>query len=346
MKDPPLPPGKLPPEMLAGLLKRFSGTDPRVVIGPEPGEDAAVIDMGDRFLVAKTDPITFATDRIGRYLVNINANDIACMGADPRWLLVACLLPEGKSDRDLVAGLFDDIAGACRELGITVCGGHTEVTLGLDRPLVVGHLLGEAPRDALVDKRRVRPGDLLMLTKGIALEGTCVMARERADRLAPVVPAAVLARARGLLDDPGISVLREARIAREAAGPGLHGMHDPTEGGLRQGLHELAERAGVGLRVERERIPVLPECAALCSVFGIDPMGLLASGALLMAVEPACEARLARALEAARIPCSVIGRVLPESEGRILVCEGMEQPLPRMHQDELIRALDEKLVPP
>jgi hydrogenase maturation factor len=339
MKKNPFPPGKLPPEILAGLLKRFSGNDPRVVVGPQPGEDAAVIDMGDRFLVAKTDPITFATERIGRYLVNINANDIACMGADPKWLLVTCLLPEGKTDAAVLADLFGDLSDACDELGITVCGGHTEVTLGLDRTLLVGQLLGEVGREDLVDKRRVRPGDLLLLTKGIAVEGTSVMARERGDLLERSVPGELLARARGLLTDPGISVLPEARVSLASAGRRLHGMHDPTEGGLWQGLHEIADRAGVGVRVEQERVPVLPECSALCSFFGIDPMGLLASGALLMAVDPLCETEVARALGEEGIPCARIGEVRPEAEGRIRVCGGRELPLPQVIEDELIKAL-------
>jgi len=325
--------------MLAGLLERFSGNDPRVVMGPRLGEDAAVIDMGDRFLVAKTDPITFATERIGRYLVNINANDIACMGAEPKWLLVTCLLPEGKADAASLAALFDDLSEACDELGITVCGGHTEVTLGLDRTLLVGQLLGEVDREALVDKGRIRPGDLLLLTKGIAVEGTSVMACERGDLLEASVPGSVLARARGLLTDPGISVLRDARVALAAAGRQVHGMHDPTEGGLWQGLHELADRAGVGVWIERERVPVLPECSTLCSFFGIDPMGLLASGALLMAADPLCETDLIRALGEAGVPCTRIGEVRPAPEGRVQVCGGEEHPLPRADQDELIKAL-------
>ena len=101
--------GKLPQAFLERLLNRLPAGDPRVRIGPRVGEDAAVIDMGDRYLVAKTDPITFATDRIGWYLVNINANDVACMGADPKWLLVTCLLPEHNTDAAGVESLFDEV---------------------------------------------------------------------------------------------------------------------------------------------------------------------------------------------------------------------------------------------
>lgn len=330
--------GKLPPAFLAGLLRKLPSGDKRVWIGPHIGEDAAVIDMGDRYLVAKTDPITFAADRIGWYLVHINANDIACMGADPRWLLVTCLLPEEGTDVELVETLFEDLSSACAELGITVCGGHTEVTLGLERPILVGQLLGEVDKEGFVDKRNIRPGDVLLLTKGIAVEGTCVIARERGGLLRERVPGEVLEKARGFLDDPGISVVRDARVAREAAGAGLHGMHDPTEGGLVQGVRELGTRAGVGIRIEGETIPVFPETRALAEPFGIDPMGLLASGALLLAAAPACEGRVRAALEGAGIPCARIGQVCPAQEGLHWVRGGRKTLLPEFVSDELVKA--------
>ncbi len=332
------PPGKLPPEFLEELLRRLPAADSRVRVGPGVGEDAALIDMGDRYLVAKTDPITFATDRIGWYLVNINANDVACMGADPKWLLVTCLLPEEGTDPGRVESLFQDLSEACSELGITVCGGHTEITLGLDRPILVGQLLGEVSKERFVDKRNIRPGDSILLTKGIAIEGTSILARERRDLLEGKVPRRVLEKARGFLEEPGISVVRDARIAFEAAGPDLHGMHDPTEGGLVQGVRELAMRAGAGVRLEGGKIPVLPETEMLTAPFGIDPMGLLASGALLIAVTSRAEDRVREALEGAGIPCMRIGRVAPETDGLTWVRDGRESALPRFVSDELVKA--------
>jgi hydrogenase maturation factor len=335
--------GKLPPAFLEGLLRKLPSADKRVRIGPQVGEDAAVIDMGDRYLVAKTDPITFATDRIGWYLVNINANDIACMGADPKWLLATCLLPEQSTDAELVETLFEDLSSACSELGITVCGGHTEVTLGIDRPILVGQLLGEMDKERFVDKRNIRPGDVLLLTKGIAVEGTCVIAREQGRLLEARVPGKVLDRARGFLENPGISVVEDARIALEAAGSEVHGMHDPTEGGLVQGVRELGTRAGVGIRIEWEKIPVLPETRALAEPFGIDPMGLLASGALLIAAAPACEGRVRDALEGAGIPCVRIGQVCPAQQGLQWIRGGQKTVLPEFVSDELVKAFSGSL---
>jgi hydrogenase maturation factor len=297
--------------------------------------------MGDRYLVAKTDPITFAADRIGWYLVNVNANDLACLGADPKWLLVTCLLPEHGTDAACVEAIFDDLASACSALGITVCGGHTEVTLGLDRPILVGQLLGEVEKEGFVDKRNLCPGDAVLLTKGVAVEGTCVIARERAVQLENRVSGKVLERAVGFLEDPGISVLSDARVALEAAGPHVHGMHDPTEGGLVQGVRELAIRGEVGVRIDAEAIPVFPETKVLAEPFGIDPMGLLASGALLLAVAPEAEGRVRGALEGAGIPCTRIGRICTAQEGLRWVFGGREADLPEFVKDELVKAFAE-----
>ena len=145
--------GKLPLEMLAELLGRIERIDPRVALGASPGEDAALIDMGDRYLVAKSDPITFATDLIGWYLVQVNTNDLAVMGATPRWLMATLLLPEGASEAE-VRAIFDQLLDACRAHGIALVGGHTEVTYELPRPIAVGALLGEVGQSTMWCSRR------------------------------------------------------------------------------------------------------------------------------------------------------------------------------------------------
>jgi hydrogenase maturation factor len=331
--------GKLPAEVLARLLAGHAPADPRVVVGPRVGEDAAVVDMGDRYLVAATDPITFAADAIGWYAVHVNANDVACAGGAPRWFLMTLLLPEGRATAGLAADVFDQVRAACREVDAELVGGHTEITVGLDRPVLVGSMLGEVAKDRLVQTAGARPGDRLLLTKGIALEGTAVLAREKPAALrAAGVDEDTLARARDFLRRPGISVVPDARAAAAPARP--HALHDPTEGGLATGLHELADAAGVGLRVTRETIPVLPECAAVCRALGLDPLGVLASGALLIAAPSPDADRIAAALAAARIPCAPIGEVLPPGAGRWLVADGRPGPLPVFPRDEIARIFE------
>lgn len=330
----PLPPGKLPPSLLERLLRRHVTPDPRVVVGPRVGEDAAVLDMGDRYLVATTDPITFVTEELGWYALVVNANDVAVRGAAPRWFLATCLLPEGRTTDADVAALFAQLEAACRALGVVLVGGHTEVTAGLDRPLVVGTMLGEVARDRLVTTGGARPDDVLLLTKAVPIEGTSIIARARAMELrARGYDDAYLARARGTLDR--LSVVPEARLATELVR--VHAMHDPTEGGIATALWELADAAGVGLAVEAERIPLVPEGVALCREFGLDPLGTIASGALLLALAGADAGIVVPALARQGIAAAVIGRVVPRAAGVVLVRGGQPGPLPRFDQDELTR---------
>lgn len=334
-----LPAGKLPPYLLRTMLASLPPPDPSVIIGAAVGEDAAVIDTGGpELLVAKTDPITFATEDVGRYLLAVNGNDLATMGAEPRWLLVTALLPEGVSPEG-VAGMFDSLKGAAAEFGVVLVGGHTEMTVDLDRPILVGCLLGMVDRDKLVRTAGARPGDAILLVGGVAIEGTAILCMEHADRLrAKGVKRTILKRAATWLRNPGISVLPAAR-AISATGA-VHAMHDPTEGGLMTALHELAEAAQVGLRIDGNAITVLPECRTICNALGLDPLGLLASGALLVTLDPDEVAGAVDRLCGQGISAARIGEVVAVESGRTLVRGDQAEPLPTFARDELARFLE------
>jgi hydrogenase maturation factor len=338
MTSPCLPAGKLPARALQDLLAALPRTDPRVVVGPSPGEDAAVVDFGDRWLVVTTDPITFATERIGWYAVNVNANDVAVMGAAPRWFFAVLLMPERHASEALVRTIMDDISASCAEIGVTVCGGHTEITTDLARPIVVGQMMGEVEPGRVLRKRDVAVGDRVLLTQGVAIEGTAILARECRDRLAPRVAGDVVARAERLLFDPGISVVRAARAAIGAGG--VHALHDPTEGGVATGLWELASAAGRGLRVSADRIPVLPETRAICEALALDPLALIASGALLMAVAPESTAGVHEALRAVGIPCTEVAEVLAAEAGLTMERGGTIGPLEPAARDEIAKMFE------
>ena len=335
----PLPLGKLPPHLLARLLAQAPVTDPRVLVPPGLGFDCAVIAPGSDLLVVKSDPITFATEDIGWYLVQVNANDLATTGATPRWLLLTMLLPAGMTTPALVERVSAQVRDACATLNIAIVGGHTEVTHGLDRVLLVGTLLGEVPAGRLVTPRGARPGDRLLLTKGVPIEATALLAREFPSRLTGWMSPAELAEAQGFLRTPGLSVVPDARLAM-AAGR-VTAMHDPTEGGLSGALWELAEASGYGLWFDPGLVPIPPLAARVCAAFGLDPMAALASGALLMTVAPADAAAIQRALEANGIACAALGAVdggppavwQAHGEARTL--------LPRPARDEIARLYEE-----
>jgi hydrogenase maturation factor len=328
-----LPVGKLPPDLLRPLLAQAPVTDPRVLLGPRIGVDCAVLDLGERLLVLKSDPITFATAEIGWYLVQVNANDIATSGATPRWLLLTMLLPEKGSTAALAQEIAGQVYAACRDLGISVIGGHTEITHGLERPILCGTLIGEVAPEGLVTPQGLRPGDRLLLTKGVPIEATALLAREFPERLAGVLSAAELARAGDYLSDPGLSVVRDAQIA--CAAGRVTAMHDPTEGGLLGALWELAEASGQALLVDQTAVPVPPLSARVCAAFGLNALATIASGALLLGAAAEDAAAIQTALHAAGLICAEIGAV-EAGEAAVLDKDG-RFPLPRPEQDEIGR---------
>ena len=341
MPDGILPVGKLPAEMLQELLARHGGHDERLVVGPRIGEDAAVLDLGRQYLVVKSDPITFATDEIGWYAVTINANDIATMGATPRWFLLTLLLPEGQTDRGLVGRIFEQVDQACQTLDVVLCGGHTEITAGVERPLAVGVMLGEVEKLDLVQTAGAEVGDKVLLTKGIAIEGTAVLAREMGERLVDELGPEIVTRSRQFLREPGISVVRDAKIVQQAGRP--HAMHDPTEGGLATGLWELAQAARHGIVVDLAQIHRFPETVAICQALDLDPLGLLGSGALLVTASPADAERMVEALEGAGIGASIIGQVIDGPPVVHAATTSGTAPFPMFARDEMARLFEREM---
>ena len=317
-------PGKVPPEVLRRLLSLLPPSKD-VIVGPGEGIDFAALRV-EGTLVASTDPITGATRRIGFYALHVNANDVAVSGAEPRWFLVTLLLPEG-ADEELAEEIMKEIAENAERLGVSVVGGHTEVTPGLKRPIVVGTMLGEAEK--LVRPDGAEPGDVIVMTKWAGLEGTAIIAEEREEELSRNLGRELVERAKSLIGM--ISIVPEAMIARDYASA----MHDPTEGGIANGLHEMATAASLGFRVYAERIPVREETLRICSFYNLDPLALISSGVLLTAVPRESADDLVSELRGSGIPAEVIGEFLDDPEKRVIVRGGLEKPLNRPETDEL-----------
>jgi hydrogenase expression/formation protein HypE len=332
----PLREGKLLREQLLELLQWTAQAHPDILVGAAAGEDAAVV-RGEGRLVVTADPITFTEENIGVYTVAVNCNDIVAMGGHPRYLTTTVLLPAGTTEARLRT-LFTEIAEACARAGILWIGGHTEVTGAVTRIVVsaqaIGFLAGKPTRtsDAV-------PGEALVMSKWAALEATTLIARDRPEECRRLLGENGYREVVGWLFDPGISILREGELLR---GLPLSAAHDPTEGGIATGIHEIAFRSQVGVRVYRERIPVRPETAAVCRHFGLDPLGALSSGVFLFTAPPEAAARACELLARGNISSAVIGEILP-AEGEVLLVDGSrERPLPMFTQDEIIRALSQR----
>ncbi|MGD8992478.1 MAG: AIR synthase-related protein [Desulfobacterales bacterium] len=301
-----LSPGKLPNHFLSEFLDQFVFEDPSLLINPGVGEDIAAVDIGsEEVLVLKSDPITFATDSIGQYAVLINANDIATSGAIPRWFLATLFFPRGTTPSQ-IKNVFAELKEYCRHWCITLCGGHTEITEAVVRPIVAGMMAGTVSRSDLIDKRRMQKGDRVLFTKGVAIEGTAIIAREFGDRLEQMgISRDKIDHCRQFLDH--ISIITEAKIAAE--NPATSAMHDVTEGGLAAALKELSIAGGHNIKVNMNKIPVYPHTQKICDLLDIDPLGLIGSGSLLICCREAHSRELMQRIDAAGVKVTCIGEV-------------------------------------
>lgn len=332
-----LPAGKVPPEVLEEIVfKRLGVESGDVLLGPSKGEDGAVVRVGGEVLVSSMDPITGAVERLGWLAVNINANDVATFGIKPRFFSSCILLPSG-AESGVLREICDQIDSAAKKLGVAVIGGHSEVTPGLKHPIVVGYAFGVAEEGRYVTSGGAEAGDVIILTKGAGIEGTAILASERRERLSRELGEEVVKAAESFYER--ISVVEDALTAFKAGG--VTAMHDPTEGGVAGGIHEIADASGLGFEVFEEKIPVAPETSMICSYFNVDPLQLIGSGALLISVKPEYAGKVLEALESRGIRASKIGRFLPDPEKRILVRgDGRVAELVRPVSDHLWKALE------
>ena len=331
MTETALPSGKLPADLLRRLLAPFRRDAPELLLPPSVGEDAGVIGIAGGALVAATDPITLTGKEVGGHAVLINANDVAVLGVRPRWFLAVFLLPVGTTESE-VAGMFENMRETLEALDILLVGGHTEITAAVNQPVVTGQMLGFQEDGSFVKTGGVQVGDAVLQVGPAPVEGAAVIALEFGDTLD--VSRELLAAARAAIHDPGISVVGPAL---RAANLGASAMHDPTEGGMSAGLHELAEASNVMLRVDGDAALWYPPGIALCDAVGADPWGMLASGTLLasfpsVAVDAAVAALSAEGYAVARLAMAEPGTGVVFKDDR---------PLPRYERDELSRVLTE-----
>jgi len=333
-----LPLGKVPPHLLDRAVFKYLGAErDDVVFGPSRGEDAAIVKVGRDLLALHCDPISGAYSRIGWIAMNIATNDIATRGVRPRWAVSCILLPEGSDDA-LLESICRDMDGAAKELGVGIVGGHSEVTPGLNHPIVIIFPVGVAEKGKYVTCSGAKPGGKIVLTKSVGVEGTAILASDRAEPLTEEFGEGFVERCRSFFGK--LSVMREALLAFEFGE--VQAMHDPTEGGLAGGLNELADAAKVGFRVYENRIPIEPETEKICHFFEIDPLRLISSGSLIIVADSESVEGISGRLRDARIHSSIIGEIVEGGNRTIVRKNGEEEALPMPLSDELWRALERK----
>jgi hydrogenase maturation factor len=307
--------GKLDPSILRGLVfNRLGVPSPRVVLGPHIGEDASVIDFGDRALVVHSDPITGAVENVGWLAVNVCTNDIATRGIRPLWILTVLLLPETFTTTQL-KDITAQIDRASKQLGVAVVGGHSEVTVGINRPIIITTAIGETVDKKFVRTSGAKVGDSIIMTKGAAIEGTAILAHELSNFLEEKIGKKTIENAKKLVKMT--SVVKDALTAVEAGE--VHAMHDATEGGVAGGLQEIAWASNVGVVAHEKKIPVRSETDAICNALGIDPLKTISSGTLLIAAKPESAEKIVAALAREGLRASIIGKATERAQGIYIV---------------------------
>jgi hydrogenase expression/formation protein HypE len=329
-------PGKVPTEVLEKIVfKNLGAKRDDVVLSPSIGEDAAIVQAGNTVLAVSSDPITGAEKWLGWLAVHVSANDVATRGVQPRWFNSIILLPK-NSTTELIEKICTQMDKAARQVNVAIIGGHCEVTPGIDHPIVTGCAIGVAEDGKYVSSSGAKIGDQIILTKGTGIEGTAILASDRRPELLKVFDESFVNKAENFFKQ--ISVVKDAITAFRVGG--VSAMHDPTEGGVAGGLHELADAAKVGFQVYEKKILVPEETRRICAHFGVDPLQLISSGSLLVVAEEEKTDEIIGSLSGSGIQASIIGEVTETSAGRKLVTEaGQKTELVRPASDHLWKAL-------
>ncbi|MBE0526934.1 MAG: AIR synthase family protein, partial [Candidatus Thorarchaeota archaeon] len=323
------------PEILQSIVfSKLGRMDSDVILGPEIGEDAAVIKIGDQVVIAATDPITGSVEDVGWLAVHVNANDIATFGVSPRWFLASIMLPSGSTPEQL-SKIMHQIDAAAKELDIAVAGGHSEVTESITQPVVVGFMMGIAPVGEYVTSSGAKPGDSLIVTKTIGIEGTSILTTEGSSYFTGKLGDDIVRDGRELRNL--ISVVKDGVTAFRTGF--INAMHDPTEGGLANGIHEICDASGVGCEIENNLIPMNDITRQVCEHLEINPLELISSGSMLICCGSENAPHVIEELAAVDIEAAVIGSFVPDSTHRKIIIDGSTHDLKRPTADALWSAL-------
>jgi len=320
-----LPPGKVPWDIVADLVS--GELPPEVRLGPAAGEDAALVEIGGELWAVASDPVSFTATDAGRLAVIVNANDVAVRGARPRFFLAVGLIAPHEATEQRVRELLSQVRDTCALVGATLIGGHTEVTPGLPHSMVIGTMLGRVEGEPLTTGG-LREGDLVGMTRSAGLEGTAILFAEHGDQIRAMHESDALEDADEIFAGDWLLVAPEA--LRAAGCRGVTALHDVTEGGVGEALYEMARASGLAIEVHRSSIPVLPATAVICGDLGIDPLGLIGSGSLIVGCDPEGAAEVESQLAEDGVPFTWIGRAAAADEGSAVT-------VPRFPRDELIK---------
>ena len=324
--------GKISAEIFQELIfPRLGARNDSVLVGPMHGTDVGLVEIGGQAVSLTTDPVfivpEYGWERAAWFAIHILASDSVTCGLPPRYLCIDLNLPMDMTKPQLEL-MWQTMHKECEKLGISVVTGHTARYENCHYPMVGGAtMIGVGGLDEYVTPAFIRAGDSIVVTKGPAIEATGIFATMFPQLIERRFGADFRRRAEEVFYQ--MSVVEDAMTAITAGvrDDGVSAMHDATECGIWGGLHELAEAAGLGVRVEQEKIVITDSVPEICDYFGIDPYAAISEGTLIIACRPHKAGAVVQALSDKGISASVIGRFTPPQEGMVLVRDGREEEL-------------------
>lgn len=313
------------------VFKNLKSSRKEVISSPEIGGDCAIIDFGDKVAYLSTDPITGTSKGIGKLAININCNDIAAGGVEPVGVMLTILLPPGTTKNE-VTEIMREAEEECKKLNVTIMGGHTEVTTAVNRVVISATAIGIGEKKSCKDKEKVICGDRIIITKGIGIEGTGIIAYEKESELQDVIGESLLREAKDLLDKT--SVVKDGLLAAKH----VKGMHDVTEGGLLGAIWEITEFYKLGTKICYENILIPISTKKICEYYKIDPLKLISSGTMLMIVSEEKVEELITVLKKEGIDAFDIG-FLTKTKEKILSKNKIEYEILEPESDELYKVV-------
>lgn len=330
--------GKLDSDVLQRIvINKIRYRRPEVKTRAGIGEDCAVIDYGEYECVVSTDPITADVKNIGRLAIHISCNDVASNGIEPLGITLAVMLPVGTTESD-VQTIMTQAGTAAEEVGVEIIGGHTEVTPAVNQPVIVSTAFGRGIAGESASARNMRPGDMILMTKSAGLEGTGIIATEKAEELTGVLTPQELRRAQGMIRD--VSVVKDGITAGRI---GTSGMHDVTEGGILGAVWEMCHISGLGAEVELEAIHVDPVTEKIAAHYGINPLRLISSGCMLIVAPPSKAYKIVTEYHKidVNIKSAIIGKICGAEHGITQIDpQGQESEIAPPYADELYKVIN------
>jgi hydrogenase expression/formation protein HypE len=302
------------------ILPQLGRKRPEILVGPRHGVDVGVVDLGHgQVMVTTTDPVfvvpPYGWERSGWFAVHILASDASTSGIRPSYITMDLNLPLSMTREDFEA-MWTVMHRECDKIGMSIVTGHTGRYEGCEYPMIGGAtVICIGSKDRYVTPTMARPGDVILITKGAAIEAAGLFAVTFPQRVAERYGEAAAREAEKIFWQ--MSVVEDALTAVEVGvrEEGVSAMHDATECGVWGGLFEVALASGVGMVIDKEKIIVQDAVRKVCDLFGIDPYSSISEGTLILTCRPRKAQEVMRRLRDKGILVSSVGEIVERQQG-------------------------------